>query len=592
LANRLTDTLARIGGADKDILDDAPQDRGRFVQMAGILFTTSGIATLSMSFALHNGVRVPLYAAIVFAVFWGFVIFNIDRFLVLSMGDTRTRGWRLLFLMVPRFVLAALLAAVVSTPLVLRIFASDINQQLSIMHQEQSRHFAELVKHNGDEQQADAVAAKISADQAILNGYVHVVNRQLQGDTGQVKTLAATASRDFTAERKAYETWQCELDGEKCGGASGVAGNGGRAHTDYLAYVQARSTYNTAAAALRSTQQTENKEAASFARYEQQRKQLLQAQARRSLPGLQREYNTIEARIARTIANGDAVNSANVGILAQLQALSQASAADPGLEAARWTVLALFFVIEILPVTVKALLNLGSQTAYEKVAIGREEQIADREDLRKDEYRRIEKDESDARVEKVKKRLALEKLESEVQRKIIEAKADSRINVQDDMREREQVIGKHANRYVADQMKQIIDSALAEWGNRIRETLLSSDPVPQDVSPNGQHADHEQQGIHESEPAPPPGFAADTGFTPEAEEAARAERHQGERYQGERYQADGYFDQRSDANGQWYPGERYDQETYEQPQGNQGSASPTVAEEPLSGYELADEDTI
>src|SRR6266542_1929466 len=88
MANRVGDFMARVGGGDKAILAEVPQGRMRFVQMAGVLFTTSGIAALSMMFALHNGVKVPVWAAVALGLIWGSIIFNIDRFLVLSMGDT------------------------------------------------------------------------------------------------------------------------------------------------------------------------------------------------------------------------------------------------------------------------------------------------------------------------------------------------------------------------------------------------------------------------------------------------------------------------------------------------------------------------
>jgi hypothetical protein len=324
------------------------------------------------------------------------------------------------------------------------------------------------------------------------------VNKQLQGDQSQVKTLTSQANTDFAKERKAYESWQCEIDGQTCDGASGVIGNGAQAHGDYLAYVQARNNYRAAAAALRAAQTTASKDQHSFARYQKQRLQHLQAQARKALPGLQREYNALEAKIQRTIATGDVVNEANTGILAQLQALSQASAANSSLAAARWTVLALFFVIEILPVTVKALLNLGSQTSYERVAIGREEHITDREDMRRNEQRRIDEDESEARIEKVKDRIRLGKIDSETQLKIAQSKAESRFKVQEDMREREQGIGKRANQYVADQMTDIIDSALQEWGDRIRATLLNGGAHSRVASSNGQHTGRDAQDGQDS----------------------------------------------------------------------------------------------
>src|SRR5690349_21400592 len=126
--------IARIGGADPKVLGDKQLEGlsgegTRFVAMAGILVTTASVAAVSMFFALHHGVNVNQGWAIVLAFFWGLVILNIDRFLVISMSGTRGRRWQMVGMMLPRLILAALLAAVVSTPLVLQIFAKDISAE-------------------------------------------------------------------------------------------------------------------------------------------------------------------------------------------------------------------------------------------------------------------------------------------------------------------------------------------------------------------------------------------------------------------------------------------------------------------------------
>src|ERR1700722_2209715 len=70
------DYLAWLGGGDREILEEVPQERAGFVQMAGVLLTTAGIASISMFFALHNGVGEPVAASVALCLFWGFVIIN------------------------------------------------------------------------------------------------------------------------------------------------------------------------------------------------------------------------------------------------------------------------------------------------------------------------------------------------------------------------------------------------------------------------------------------------------------------------------------------------------------------------------------
>src|ERR1017187_9516145 len=114
--------IERLGGADAELLKDESlsglsSERTRFVAMAGILLTTASVATVSVFFALHHGVGVSLGWSVPFALVWGVIIINIDRFLVISMSGTRGHSMQMVGMMLPRIALAALLAAVVSTPL-------------------------------------------------------------------------------------------------------------------------------------------------------------------------------------------------------------------------------------------------------------------------------------------------------------------------------------------------------------------------------------------------------------------------------------------------------------------------------------------
>lgn len=467
------DLLVRLGGGDLTVLETVPQDRKRFAQMAGVLLTTAGVAALSMSFALHNGVRVPLLPAIVVSLLWGVVIFNLDRFLVLSMGDTRTRGWRLFWLMVPRFLLAVVLAAVVSTPLVLRIFASDINRQISVLHEQQSQQFAAQEAHSVDQLQANALSKTISTDQGILSGHLPqtVVSPTLAQAQAQVAQLQPEVQQDFQTANAKYEAWQCELDGQTCDGGSGRAGNGALAHSKEVAYDQAEAAYQSEDSQLKAAQATVNGDQSAYTATEKQRLKQEQGLAGQALPGLRTQLAAVEKKIQAAVANADNVDNADTGILEQLQALSAASSSNSSLAAARWTVLALFFMIEILPVTIKALLNLGDPTAYERVVREREEAIADRERILRAENTRREEDKSLARIKKAQDRIRQSDLDAQAGLQIAGARAEMRVKVQQDMRSREEGIGKKANEHVAGQMTKIIDSALEKWSEEIRARL-------------------------------------------------------------------------------------------------------------------------
>jgi pyruvate/2-oxoglutarate/acetoin dehydrogenase E1 component len=117
-------------------------------------------------------------------------------------------------------------------------------------------------------------------------------------------------------------------------------------------------------------------------------------------------------------------------------------------------VLALFFLIEILPVTVKFLLNIGPPSAYEVVAKLREDELIDAATMRRIETRRI-----------------------------AETESRTRIGVQADRQQKEEDLGKHANTRIASEMTKVLDTTVHEWSRQAREGVPAANgmgfPDPQ-----------------------------------------------------------------------------------------------------------------
>ncbi len=460
--------MARLGGGDADLLAEFPHERAKFIQMAGVLLTTSGIAVISMTFALHDALREALFWSLVFGLVWGIIILNLDRFLVLSMGSIRNKG-RLLAIFAPRFAMAVVLAAVISTPLVLRIFASDIKTQLFAMQQQESARQAKLIANSGEAREAHNIASQISADKSIMNGNLpgKVTNPAMQQAQTMIAQLTPEVQQAQSAEISAREAWQCELYGvgPHCDNNSGIPGPGPISAAKEQAYEAALATFNkdngelkAAETALAKAEKAARGSAeANLAHY--------QKQAKAQLPGLERQYANLEGYLKNTTAAGTATANNDVGILAQLQALSAASAHNSSLNAARIAVLLLFFLIEILPVTVKFLLNLGPVSAYENALNSRDAEKTDDMDLDRAERRRLNEGESEARITEV-----------ESYRQIDKGKLEAHVAVEKDMRDREVDLGKHANEYVAGEMKTILDAALGTWGHDVRTMLAGGPP--------------------------------------------------------------------------------------------------------------------
>jgi len=460
---RLPDFLPWLGGAHKAVLDQVPQERARFVQMALVLLTTASIAMVSMIFAMNDGVKAPLAVAVVIGVCWGFIILNLDRFLVLSMGATRA-GRRLFLMAVPRLLLATVVSIVIATPLTLRIFQHDINVQIAKAQATESKQLKGLIAQSGPAQDAGQVQAQISRDEQTLAGHlpVTVTNPQLQDAQAAVNQLqpkVAQADQTVITTREAY---QCEVDGSGpgCAGASDRQGYGPIAKAKQAEYDQAVSSYNSLSAQLAAAQRNLNSAEQSLAQAQGQTLAQDQQTARQELPGLQKKYEQLEAQVQKSDNSAQqAVNNDN-GILAQLSGLSAAATSNPILGFAQFIVTALFFLIEILPVMVKFLVNMGPMTTYETVAKTEEEKIVDK-----------------ARQERITARRNTER-DSDAERKIKDGDVQKRINVARDMNEREERLGIRANEHVENEMRAILDVALRNWSDQVQAALVGSSGLP------------------------------------------------------------------------------------------------------------------
>ena len=131
---------------------------------------------------------------------------------------------------------------------------------------------------------------------------------------------------------------------------------------------------------------------------------------------------------------------------------------------AHLTVMALFFLIELLPVLVKFLLNLGPLDAYEKVFNSAEEQVSNQ--LRKERL---------------------------VQRRTADADAQAQIKVAEDKSDREQALGIRANAYVAKRMETILDAALQQWSAQVT-AALNNVPVTAGGTQQGGQPGTQQSG--------------------------------------------------------------------------------------------------
>ena len=115
-------------GANKEIIELCPTDRAKYQGIGATIFFTAVLATFSGGYAIQF-VFDSLLFSIPFGILWGIIIFNLDRYIVLSIKKTGVFKEEALFAL-PRFLIALVLAVTISKPLELRLFENRISKQL------------------------------------------------------------------------------------------------------------------------------------------------------------------------------------------------------------------------------------------------------------------------------------------------------------------------------------------------------------------------------------------------------------------------------------------------------------------------------
>mgnify|MGYP000633911423 CR=1 FL=1 len=116
-------------GVDLKLIKDCSNgEQNKYAGIGATVFFTALMATIACSYALFT-VFDNLYSAIFFGFVWGLLIFNLDRFIVSTIKKRELKRQEIAQV-IPRLLLAFIIAVVISKPLELKIFEKEINQVL------------------------------------------------------------------------------------------------------------------------------------------------------------------------------------------------------------------------------------------------------------------------------------------------------------------------------------------------------------------------------------------------------------------------------------------------------------------------------
>ncbi|MDE5608486.1 MAG: DUF4407 domain-containing protein [Muribaculaceae bacterium] len=123
--------LWSCAGVNKSVLRQCPSDYSKYAGIGGMILFTAIMAAISGGYALYFVFNSYAIAGL-FGIFWGLLIFNLDRFIVNTMysDGKHTISWGEIRSGLPRIIMAIFLGLVISTPLEMKIFSDQIDSQL------------------------------------------------------------------------------------------------------------------------------------------------------------------------------------------------------------------------------------------------------------------------------------------------------------------------------------------------------------------------------------------------------------------------------------------------------------------------------
>jgi len=119
-------------GVNRKVLRQCPTEYAKYAAQGGLILFTAIMAALSGGYAFST-IFESKTLAFVFGIFWGLIIFYLDRFIVNTMySDGKyTISWGEFRAGLPRIIIAIFLGIVISTPLEMKIFDDRIQWQIT-----------------------------------------------------------------------------------------------------------------------------------------------------------------------------------------------------------------------------------------------------------------------------------------------------------------------------------------------------------------------------------------------------------------------------------------------------------------------------
>lgn len=302
-------------GADLEVLKMVPTEKSKYFGIGGTIIFTALMASFAGGYAFFTAFK-STYLSVPFGLFWGTLIFNLDRYIVASFGvgdGKKTISKQELIEAAPRLVMAIILGFVIATPLELKLFEKEIN-------------------------------AKINTDISIVTQKI-INSAETDPRLLSLKSERKQIERDINNRNQIIESkkifWENankdKNDEWNLGKFSGKKGKGGYYEDLKQVADNAQNEYTTIKADYSKLNEI----------------------AYNKIESIDKDISSRENQIGSEIENQKTVQEQNDGLLARLKALSDLTSVSKTLLLSKWLITILFIFIEIAPILFKMMTERG-----------------------------------------------------------------------------------------------------------------------------------------------------------------------------------------------------------------------------------------
>ena len=176
------DFFIAVSGADPEILHFFPRDRTKYIAYGSMISATSVLVGLAIYFVLRTAVLENFFAAAAIAFMFSLLVMALDRWLITTVVHHNNRV-RALMTSAPRLMFGLILSLIISAPMILQVFRSEVDNQLVAMELQQSAVF-------NSEIGSSTLGRQVSTLQETISQLVSTASNS----NGKEKAVAITAA--------------------------------------------------------------------------------------------------------------------------------------------------------------------------------------------------------------------------------------------------------------------------------------------------------------------------------------------------------------------------------------------------------------